>query len=178
MFSWVQVDPADDLWQVVEGQIDGDPAEVANMVFQIEQSMGLNVTARLIDPNMGRSPASAKRNITWQDEFAEADLNCDLADDSDVGRARINEYLKPDRYRLQPRLHVHPRCQVTIYQMKRYSWDEHKLRVDRDVKQKPRQKYDDFPTLLKYLMNYEPRFSWLYHGAPVIQRSGTRRGAY
>ncbi len=178
MFSWVQVDPSDDLWQVAEAQVDGDPAEVAKVIFEMEESLGLTVAVRLVDPNMGRSPASARRNITWQDEFEEANLPCDLADDSDVGRARVNEFLKPDPYRLQPRLHVHSRCSVTIYQMKRYSWDEHKLRVDRDVKQKPRNKYDDYPTLLKYALNHEPRFTWLHQGAPIIQRSGKRRGAY
>ena len=178
MFLWAQVDPSDDIWVVSEGQMDADPADFAQTVTNMESSLGLNVVTRLMDPNMGRSPASAKRNITWQDEFAEAQLFCDLADDSDVGRGRVNEYLKPDQFRLMPRLHIHTRCQVTAYQLKRYSWDEHKLRVDRDVKQKPRNKYDDFPTMLKYLLNYEPRFSWLYHGAPVIQRSGKRKGAY
>ena len=178
MFCWAQIDPSDDIWVVNEGQMDADPADFAANVFDMESSMGLNVVARIMDPNMGRSPASAKRNITWQDEFTEAQIFCDLADDSDVGRGRVNEYLRPDQYRLMPRLHVHQRCQVMIYQMKRYSWDEHKLRVDRDVKQKPRQKYDDFPTMLKYLLNYDPRFTWLYHGAPVIQRTGKRKGAY
>ena len=178
MFSWAQVDPSDDLWQVAESQIDAEPLELAKAVFDIEESMGLNVTLRLIDPNMGKSPASTKRGVTWQDEFADARINCELADDSDVGRARINEYLKPDPHRLQPRLHIHPRCQVTAFQMKRYSWDEHKLRVDQDIKQKPKRKYDDYPSLLKYLLNHDPRWSWLYHGAPVIQRTGKRRGAY
>ncbi len=178
MFSWVQVDPSDDLWQIAESQLDGDPGEVAQAVDQMEESLGLTVPVRLIDPNMGRTPASARRGVTWQDEFQDANLVCDLADDSDVGRARINEHLKPDPYRLQPRLHIHSRCQVTTYQLKRYSWDEHKLRVDRDLKQKPRQKYDDYPTLLKYLMNYEPKFTWLHQGAPIIQRGGKRKGAY
>lgn len=178
MFFWVQVDPSDDLWVVREGQIEGDPVEVREYVDKIEESMGLNVSLRLIDPNMGRSPASAKRGITWQDEFDEAGLFCDLADDSDVGRSRINDYLKPDRHRLQPRLHVHERCVMTAQQMKRYAWDEFRRSANRDLKQKPRDKYDDFPTLLKYLLNWEPSFSMLYSGAPVIERPGTRKGAY
>ncbi len=178
MFLWAQIDPSDDIWVVGEDQLDADPADLAKHIFDMEQTMGLNVQARLIDPNMGRSPASARRNITWQDEFNEAQLYCDLGDDSDVGRGRVNEFLRPDPFRLQPRLHVHSRCKVAAFQLKRYSWDEHKLRVDRDVKQKPRQKYDDYPAMLKYLLNYEPRFSFLHHGAPVIQRTGKRRGAY
>jgi len=178
MFMWVQIDPSDDLWVVAEGQVEGDCVEVREFVDNMEQSLSLNTMARLMDPNMGRSPSSAKRGIVWQDEFADAGLHCDLADDSDVGRGRINEFLKPEQYRLQPRLHVHSRCQVTAFQMKRYTWDEHKKGMEKDMKQKAREKYDDFPTMLKYLMNMQPQFSWLREGAPVISRTGTRKGAY
>ena len=178
MFCWVQVDPSDDLWMIHEGLIDGEPSEVNQAVDEIEEQFGIYTTYRLMDPNMGASPASAKRGVTWQDEFAEALLNCDLADDSDVGRGRVNEYLRPDDRTLAPRLHFHLRCQTAIAQMKRYTWDDFKHGQGKDLKQKPRDKYDDFPTLLKYLMNYLPSFSVLKEGAPVIQRPGTRIGAY
>ncbi len=116
--------------------------------------------------------------MTWQDEFDAAGLHFDLADDSDVGRGRINEFLKPDRHTLRPRMHIHERCFDTNHQMKRYTWDEHRRKEEKDIKQKPRAKYDDYPTLLRYLMNFEPTFSFLHHGAPVIRRAGTRKGAY
>ncbi len=178
MFLWAQIDPSDDIWVVAEGQVEGDPSEVRERVEMIESSLGLHTVERIMDPNMGLSPASSKRGVTWQSEFSDAGLECDLADDSDVGRGRINEFLRPDPYRLQPRMHIHPRCQVTNFQMKRYTWDEHKKGLERDIKQKPRPKYDDFPTCLKYLMNRNPQFSWLREGAPVIHRPGKRKGAY
>ena len=96
----------------------------------------------------------------------------------DVGRGRVNEYLRPDDRTLAPRLHFHARCQTAIAQMKRYTWDDFKHGQGKDLKQKPRDKYDDFPTLLKYLMNYLPTFSVLKEGAAVIRRPGTRIGAY
>ncbi len=178
MFCWVQVDPSDDLWVVHEGQIDGDPTEVREAVDEIEEQFGIHTAYRLMDPNMGASPASAKRGVTWQDEFADAGLSCDLADDSDVGRGRVNEYLRPDDRTLAPRLHFHSRCMASIAQMKRYTWDDFKHGQGRDLKQKPRDKYDDFPTLLKYLMNYLPSFVVLKEGARVISRPGKRMGAY
>ena len=178
MFCWVQVDPSDDLWVVHEGQIDGDPTEVREAVDETEEQFGIHTAYRLMDPNMGASPASAKRGVTWQDEFADARVGCDLADDSDVGRGRVNEYLRPDSRTLAPRLHFHSRCQTTIAQMKRYTWDDFKHGQGKDLKQKPRDKYDDYPTLLKYLMNYLPSFSVLKGGAQVIRRQGTRMGAY
>lgn len=178
MFLWALVDPADDIWIIQDDELDDDPAELRGYVEDMEESLGINTQVRLIDPNMGRSPAGARRDITWQDEFDRAGLMCDLADDSDVGRGRLNEYLKPDPHTLRSRIHIHSRCQSTIYQMKRYVWDDHRRKQEKDLKQKARQKYDDYPTMLKYLLNFEPSFTFLHRGAPVITRPGTRTGAY
>ena len=179
MFLWAQVNPNDDIVVVAEGEMDGEPAELKGMVDDLEESLGLRAAIRLIDPNMGRSPASTKRGVTWQEEFARAGLECELADDSDVGRSRINEYLKPDIHMYAPRIHVHIRCQNTIWQMKRYTWDEHRSSLEKDLKQKPRAKYDDYPTLLKYLMNHEPEFSTLHTPpSPAPRGRAVRKGAY
>lgn len=178
MFCWAQVTPYDDVQIVDEGRIEGDPVEVRELVDRMEKSMGFNVVQRLVDPNMGRSPASAQRGITWQDEFSAAGLPLDLADDSEVGRSRLNEYLKPDRHTLAPRFRIHRRCVNAIHQMKRFVWGEYRRSTDRDVKQKPKDKHDDYPAMFRYLMNSEPSFGFLNRGAPVLSRGGKRRGAY
>ena len=176
--SWVQIDPSDDLWQVADCQIDGEPADVKKKANEIETGLGLVVARRLMDPNMGASPSGIKRDVSWQDEFRAAGLNCDLADDSSVGRSRLNGYLKPDRATRRPRFHVHPRCKDTIYQLNRYVWDDYKRSLEKDLKQTPKTKHDDFPTLLKYCLNSEPQFNILKYGAPVFKRTGQRKGAY
>jgi hypothetical protein len=122
---------------------------------------------RLIDPNMGASPSSSDREKTWQSELEQAGLRCELADDTDVGRKMINEYLKVDRRTRRPRLMIHNRCQQTIYQMKRYVWDNYRNQDERDLKTKPRDKYDDYPTMLKYLLNSAPAFKLLMSGGEV-----------
>ena len=178
MFLWVQIDPADD-WHVInEGKVEGDCVEVRNYVHQVETDMRLFVPMRLMDPNMGASPSGQKREVTWQDEFASAGLHCELASDVDVGRARLNTMLKPDRDTLRPRCHVHSRCRDTIYQLNRYSWANYSKNVDRDPKQTPKDRNDDFPTLLKYLANADPVFNFLRGGAGVFGRPGQRKGAY
>ena len=174
MFSWWQIDPQDDLWCIAEGECEGDPSDVASMVYELESRLGVVSAFRYIDPNMGRSPASAKRGITWQDEFDAAGLYTDLADDSAVGRKRIDEYLKPDPNTLKPRILWSTRCPKSIQQMKRYVWDDYKAALEKDQKQTPKTKDDDFPTLAKYLLNTEPSFSTALHGAPVIRRFGGR----
>lgn len=175
---WVQVDPNDDWWLVADKQVEGDCVETRDAVFRLEKEMGLFVPQRYLDPNMGASPASTKREVTWQDEFNSAGLKCDLASDVDVGRSRINQYMKPDKDTLRPRIKIHSRCKDTIYQLERYSWADFSKNVDRGMKQVPKDKYDDGPTLLKYLANSDPVFRFLKQGAPVLKRAGRRTGSY
>lgn len=170
MMIWVQIDPYDDLWQVAELQVEGDCTDVKEACDNVETELGLNVVKRLIDPNMGASPSGQKRGVTWRDEFDSARLYCDLADDSSVGRMRINELLKPEETRDQPRIHIHYTCEQTVHQFKRYVWDDFRQKLEKGIKQKPKEKYDDFPTMWKYLVNDDPSFRYLSGGAPVIQR--------
>jgi len=170
MFSWWQVSPQDDLFQIAEGECEGDPADVRDVCDEMEGRMGVKVTHRYIDPNMGRSPASTRRGVTWQDEFEAVGLICDLADDSDVGRGRIDDYLRPDKDTLEPRIHMDRGCVKSIFQMKRYVWDDYKIALEKSQKQKPKDKNDDYPTLAKYLLNTEPTFHFMSMGAPLIRR--------
>lgn len=178
MFCWVQVSPSDDLVLIQEGECAEEPEVVKKVVEGIEVEMGLYVPRRLMDPNMGASPSGKKREISWQQEFENAGLSCDLAIDSDVGRARINEYLKPDPHTRLPRLIVSDRCSRSISQIKRYVWDDFKASLEKDLKQKPKTKYDDFPTMLKYCLNDDPSFNLLKDGAPVIKTRGPRSVPY
>jgi len=169
MLSWIAIDPYDDLWQIDETKVDGDCAAVRKKADEIERTHGMNVVMRIMDPNMGASPSGQKRGITWQSEFRDAGLHFDLADDSDVGRSRFNEYLKPDPRRLQPRAHIHERCQTSIFQMKRFCWGENKQALEKDLKQTPKPKNDDFPALWRYTMNTNPTFTGLTRGSAAMR---------
>lgn len=180
MFLWAQVTPEDDYDILLEDEMDGTVDQISARVAEVESTFGLQVVRRLMDPNMGMqaSRAGQDRTSTWQEEFREAGLTCDLASDSDVGRGRINEYLQPDRYTHRPRLRIAARCQNTIHQMKRYCWDEHKRTLDKDLKQTPKAKYDDYPTMLKYLLNDMPTFRALLDGPKIMRRAGMRGRGY
>jgi hypothetical protein len=178
MFIWVQIDPSDDWWVVADGKCEGDCTDVKKEVTRIEQELGLNVAARYMDPNMGASPSGQRREVSWQQEFANADLSCELASDSSVGRARMNTLMRPDESTLRPRMIFHPRCKDTIYQIQRFSWSDYSHNVDRDQKQVASDKYSDMPACLKYIANSEPVFRFLKGGAPVLKRPGTRKGPY
>lgn len=175
MMIWVQVSPSDDLFEVAEAEVEGGPVDVREMCDRVERDLGLHITRRLIDPNMGASPASAHhRDVNWRDEFDMVGINCDLADDGEAGRARVNEYLKPDKDTMAPRISIRETCKNTIRQFKRYQWDDYSKRSDRDLKQKPKERHDDYPTLWKYLLNSEPTFRMLRQGAPIIRRMAGR----
>jgi hypothetical protein len=137
---------------------------------EIERSLKLRVAQRLMDPNMGRSPSGIDRSICWQDEFEKVNLYCECADDSDVGRARLNDYLKPDKFTRRPRITIKEDCFWTRHQMHRYVW------ADKD-RQQPKTEHDDRPTLLKYLLNSEPSFAVLNAGRTPI-RIGQRTSGY
>jgi len=177
MLLWVQVDTWDDIWVVAEALVPGGCEEVEKRVNEIETEFGLRTTLRLGDPNMLRSPSGSRRSsegvpVTWRDEFDAAGLNVELGNTSDVGRGRLNDRLKVDPDTRHPRIHFHPRCVETIKQILRYVWADYRHVDDRDLKQTPKDKNDDFPTLLKYLLNYEPNYHMLLNGAPVIRTRG------
>ncbi|MFZ2650251.1 MAG: hypothetical protein WA210_09095 [Burkholderiaceae bacterium] len=177
-FLWCQVDPADDIWVVQEAMLENTAVECKIAVDRIERELRLRMALGLIDPNMGLSAVAPTRNrdLTWQQEFRDAGLDHELANDSDVGRGRVDEFLRPDPATRQPRMLFHQRCKTAILHMERFTWDEHKRGKEADQKQTTKKKYDDFPALLRYLMNYQPTFKLLHYGAPTIRREGRRRG--
>lgn len=174
MLIWVEVTPDDDLHQICELEVDGSPDAVKLQVDELEIEYGWRTVQRIMDPNMGRSPSSTDRETTWQDAFEAAGLRFDLADDGEAGRQAINDYLKPDSFIQKPRITINERCMKTIQQMKRYSWDDFKKAMEKDQKQKAKQKFDDFPTLWKYVLNSQPSFRGLksvgYVKAPKVGR--------
>jgi hypothetical protein len=123
---------------------------------------------------MGASPSDAKRELTWQQAFERAGLVCDLADDSDVGSKVFDSYLQPDPSTNRPRAIIDPRCVKTIYQLKRFLWDDHKKAFDREQKQQKKKKHDDMPACIRYVMNTDPSFRALRNVGQVYRRQGER----
>jgi len=174
--AWAQVDPNDDLHVVLELEAALAPQELAEYVAELERERGWKTIRRLIDPNMGRSPSGTDRETTWQDAFDKAGLVCDLADDSDVGRAQLNVYLRPDPDTRRPRITWDRSCGKGIYQMKRFLWDDHKKGLEKDQKQITKKKNDDFPAIYRYILNSNPDFRGLRLSAnPVISHHKATR---
>ena len=163
--AWYAISPGDDVYEVAELEVDGEPAMVRDRVDAVEREMGGSVALRLIDPNMGQSPAGqTRRGVTVREEFDAVGLRCRLADDNRAtGRSRIREWLKPDQRTKAPRLQIFRTCMRTNFQMLRYVWDNYTRygSDERNPKPVPRDLHDDFPTLLSYLANESPTYGWL-----------------
>lgn len=176
---WVQVDPNDDLHVVLELESTLGPEDLFQYVDDLEKEHGWSTIRRLIDPNMGRSPSGTDRETTWQDAFDRSGLSCDLADDSDVGRAQLNVYLRPDPDTRRPRITWDRSCAKGIYQMKRFLWDDHKKGLEKDQKQLTKKKNDDFPANYRYILNSNPDFRHLrMTGKPIGKSGNTQRSVY
>ena len=181
MMAWISVDPCDDYCQIHEMEVDGDPTDVRDMVFAYERDNGINIVARLIDPNMAESPAhsAGRRHITVRDEFDAVGIRCALADDEfSVGMKRVRSLLEPDEKTQKPRIHLFSTCQRSIRQFNRYAWSEWTSRSseERDSKDKPRNKEDDYPTLWRYFCINNYTFSGLRMGREPIRAA--RRRSY
>jgi hypothetical protein len=178
MLLWLQVTPEDDLEQVAELEVDDVPAVVWQQVQDLETDYGWTQITRLMDPNMGRSASGTDRSVTWQDAFDQVGMRIDLADDGEVGRRIFNDYLKPDPHTKLPRYRCDPRCVKTIYQLKRYCWDDFKRTADKGQKQRAKAKHDDFPTCIKYVMNSSPSFRGLQQMGSTFRSQGKRVNGY
>jgi phage terminase large subunit-like protein len=179
MIIWVAVTPYDEYLQIAETKIDGECREVAEAVAEVEDLYRMSVKMRIIDPNMGQSPStSGTRSVSWIEDFREAGLDCVLGDDNfEVGRTRINSYMAVDKDTRKPRLTIHPRCQDTIYQFKRYVYASNAKFSEKELKQTANAKNDDFPTMWRYCLNQNMDFTALQSVGHVFKPAGVGRNS-
>ena len=62
--------------------------------------------------------------------------------------------------------------------MKRFCWDDFKHADNKDQKQMAKKRHDDYPAMLRYLMNNLPLHSVLKFGGITVKPSGQMRGGY
>ncbi len=175
---WIQITPNDDWEQIRELEINEPPHIVWQEVQRIESDYGWGDVHRLMDPNMGRSPSSSDRETTWQDAFDQVGMRMDLADDGEPGRHLVNDMLKPCEDTGRPRYTCDISCTKTIYQMKRFAFDDYKKSIEKDQKQAVKKKHDDAPACLRYAANSHPSFRGLKMMGSPIQRVGQRKRGY
>ncbi len=170
--GWFAVTPSDDIVLVAELEADGTAADVKRAVDRTEDALGIRPRRRLMDPNIAtETNDKLGRDWTMQRAYDQAGLRCDLAiDDVNVGIQNVNELLKPDQRTRRPRFRAFRTCERFIYGMTHWAWDEWTRASDKDPKEKVRDRYKDFPDLLRYFANSRPTFFGLTRGEGVWHR--------
>jgi hypothetical protein len=84
--------------------------------------------------------------------------------------------LMPDPSTRRPRLMVNSLCESMIFQLSRFVWDDYRQSLEKAQKQRPKEKHDDYPAILRYFANDEPSFMNLREGNRIVRRGSMKRG--
>ena len=160
--SWFRVDPMNNKFVVLSLAIDGNLNDLANQIKQVEECNGWSVTVRLLDPNKGRTPTAVSRR-TWQEELAERGLwfETDINDDIAFGHQLVKNLLSYDKTKPlddknHPKLYFARRgAELMIFSLRKYTYDTNLNKEKHDpFKEKPKDKFKDFPDTLRYAVVY------------------------
>jgi phage terminase large subunit-like protein len=164
--GWFVITPSDDIIMVSELSCQGTAAEIKKELDRVESLQHWSPCRRLMDPNIAtESNDKLRRGWTLRQAYDEVGLRCDLAvDELNPGIERVQALLKPDKATRRPRFQVFDTCPQFIHGMQRWAWDEWSRQSDRDPKESPRDRFKDFPDLIRYLANGRLTYEGLRRG--------------
>lgn len=140
---------------------------------------------RILDPNKGNTP-SAVSGLKLKDEFANHGLyfTADVNDDITTGHLAVSGRLSWDqRYKLSstnhPKLYfIKETTRECVRYMQLYTWDDWRGagKDAKSSKEKPTEKFKDFPDTVRYLVMSNPAFFERDDSDPVHYGSGGTTG--
>lgn len=177
--GWFRVDPLDNWWMDRELEVSGNAEEVRDAIQVVEREERWSPIWTKADPKITVQP-NQFAGQEWSIGVALQEVGFTFLPANPTFTTavdRIRRALQPDPRTRQPRLRFRARCRRAIYQMSHYVWDEFARRVDRDVKEKPKDQHSDFPALVRYLANDDPTWLGCQHAQyrSVWRRNGTGR---
>jgi hypothetical protein len=134
----------------------------------------------IMDPNRGQ--AKQIDDTSWENAFLEHEYDVILGtDELDFGHTQLREMLATN----EPRMQWMETCRGTdgpIYQMVRYTWDDHprQHRFEKSQKEKPKDKFKDFPDIHRYVACAHLEYAVLASGGgyETIDIKKAKRNAY
>ncbi len=177
--GWFAITPGDDIIMIGEMEQEGTATDIARYVTEWEKAHRVNVVRRLMDPNIAtETNDKLDRGWTIRRAYDEAGLRCNLAaDDVNMGVDEVQSLLRPDVYTRRPRLAVFSDCHEFIKGMTHWSWAEHANPADKEPKEIPRDRWKDFPDLIRYLALDRPTFKGYHRSDTRILMPTGSRGA-
>lgn len=122
----------------------------------------------IMDPNRGR--ARQIDGQSWEAVYEDFGYDVILGDDNiHLGHAQVLDYLKSGRLLFSSQLRGRG---GPIFQLLRYSWDDwaKRSRMEKEVKEKPKDRNKDFPDIIRYVSMFEPDYGTLWNGPVVLDR--------
>ena len=154
----------------------GDVDTIIRTIKAREQELNIPSPIRIciMDPNRGA--ARQINNLSWEQVFSEAGYDVIMGnDDLNIGHSMMYQAFRIGEKTQRPSLMLTANCRGKygpIWQLQRYAWDDwanNNSRMERDVKEKPKQFNKDFPDILRYIVMEQLQFDQLLHGPKVIK---------
>lgn len=165
---WATVDPLGRIWIIGEIKEPGTLEEFSKKVLHREAENHWRVDCRIGDPNKMRTP-SAMNGLTFQQEFSIHGLHfiVDVNDDIALGHLSVAGKLSWDKSKElsstnAPKLYfLRDTTREAVRYMQMYVWDEWRGagKDAKDQKEKPKDKFKDFPDCIRYLVMFNPAYS-------------------
>lgn len=183
---WAAVDPMGTIYVIDCIKYAGTIKDFSKQVLMREMLNGIDPmkVTRVLDPNKGNTP-SAVTGLKLVDEFSKHALYfiTNVNDDIALGHLAVSEKLaydktKPISSTNAPKLYfIKETTTEVVRYMQLYVWDEWKGagRDSRAVKEKPQEKFKDFPDCVRYLIMHNPVF-YIEQEDPVPFGSGGSTG--
>ena len=179
--GWFTMTPSDDVIMTGELEAVGDAGDVTQQIFQWEHAHRVSPVLRLMDPNIATETNDRlERGWTLRMAYDRAGLRCDLANDSvPVGIQNVGALLKPDPLTRRPRFTTFATNRKFIYGMTHWAYDEWQRNAgDKEPKEIVRDRWKDWPDLIRYLANSCPDYRALVRGGHSPMRMAVPTRGY
>jgi phage terminase large subunit-like protein len=146
----------------------GSEREIFEKLSEAEEEMPSHPVICYMDPNRGK--ARQKDGTCWADTFEEHGYYVELPDDDlRYGHTCVRSYLDGD----EPKMIWTQAClgkTGPVHAMCRYAWEDISRRRDVDAKEKPKDRYKDWPDIHRYVAVSKPSFDVLTQTNKIIRR--------
>lgn len=134
-------------WHLIEGNLTEHFAKLK----EIDEAYGKPAIV-VFDPNRGK--ARQIDNLSWGEAYEDRGYYVIYGNDNvTIGHTAVREYLKHDA-NTPPAMQFLETCRGKngpIHHMLRYAWDDWRSKMQRGVKEKPKDTYKDFPDIIRYI---------------------------
>lgn len=151
--------------------IEGNLTEHFQQLKEIDSANGGKPAIVIMDPNRGK--ARQIDNLSWGEAYEERGYYVVYGNDNvTIGHTAVREYFKHEItpegiLKTPPAMQFLETCRGKggpIHHLTRYSWDDWRSKMQRAVKEQPKDAYKDYPDIIRYIAMEFLTFKGIKHG--------------